>query len=82
MANLHVMPPGATPHDWWACSEPERPVDGGTYFDEKCPACIIKAKADIKLKGDRQCVYYTRTGQFEYYASALDILERNAAPSE
>lgn len=31
-------------NNWWACSEPERPCDPWTSFDEDCIWCLGKAK--------------------------------------
>lgn len=38
---------------WWACSEPERPFDMGTVYEQTCRACRIKATVDMAQHGDR-----------------------------
>jgi hypothetical protein len=43
-----------TPYEWWACSEPERVADMETIYDERCPACVLKAQVELRLNGDGQ----------------------------
>lgn len=40
---LHPSSMTHAPGAWWACSEPERPIDYMTSFDELCRWCMTKA---------------------------------------
>lgn len=53
MAGLHEVEAGLEPGDWWACSEPERPADTRTIYEERCPACRLKAQVEVIVNGDR-----------------------------
>lgn len=45
------------PHQWWACDYPERPSEAEcTAFESDCPACRIKAAADVARIGDRPLI--------------------------
>jgi hypothetical protein len=38
------------PGEWWACSEPERPGDLRTIYDDRCGKCDLKKAADDLLE--------------------------------
>lgn len=42
------------PGEWWACQFPERPANDQAVFEERCPACVIAAGADLAANGDRE----------------------------
>lgn len=46
------MPADWADDGWWACTEPERPPDGLTAYDELCQWCVVKARIDLTLGAD------------------------------
>ena len=37
---------------WWACSEPERPLDMFIVWEPRCPKCIMQAELVLHVHGD------------------------------
>lgn len=50
---------------WWACFQPERPVDGWCVYDLQCPKCTIKANVDLAHDPEITAVnFYDKTDAF------------------
>lgn len=76
MTTIHT-PELSWPGSWWACSEPERPPDGGVTYDEKCPACMLKAHADAPYwYGDRQLRTFQHEDGHESPMTFFEFLAR------
>jgi len=57
---IHIPPLHAIPIEegwWWACSEPERPIDMFIVWDERCPKCIMQAELVLRVHGDINLCY-------------------------
>jgi hypothetical protein len=44
-SELHRFP--LIPDQWWACDQPERPIDNLTILSPACPKCRLKASVEL-----------------------------------
>lgn len=67
LATLEAMPlhSGRVDFDepgWFGCEQPERPGDGDTLWDWRCPSCVLHATAVLRNQGDSTLIWYPSPG--------------------